>query len=91
MLKICSPLAAASKATEAYEITLVELVDGEEVELELPAEKTTAFGIYGTANLIDGLTLNAEFGSRKIEWKAKGLKIGSLLLCWPALLTKLML
>ena len=25
----------------------------------------TAFGVYGTANLIDGLTLNAEYGNRK--------------------------
>lgn len=56
------------QSAEEDKITLVGLVDGEEVELELPVEKTTAFGIYGTANLIDGLTLNAEFGSRKIEW-----------------------
>jgi hypothetical protein len=60
------------QSAEAYEITLVGLEDGEEVELTVPAEKTTAFGIYGTANLIDGLTLNAEFGSRKIEWGEEG-------------------
>ena len=30
------------------------------------AAEDTAFGVYGTANLIDGLTINAEFGSRKV-------------------------